>query len=282
MSFQKTSLNGSGKEIIRRVLDAHSSQLLIPPRLAEVPLHITDPPEDGKYIGLFSSGSTGTPKCIWNKEANLLLNGELSAEAFEIEPHHFLLMMAAPWHVAGFTWALMAEQLNCEYEFITTKKGDDERWLKCVQEMQPDYLLTVPAVLRALYNKDWFVEHLVYGGYSINFEEYEQLAPHCSFMHQGYGQTEAGGLISSYKRSSSDTPFKNENLCHGKPIAGAQLKCDGTPNKPEPIYLTSQTAYTDESYNTGDWGYKDNADNIYLLSDADRQKKGNEKAIKAS
>jgi len=199
MAYQETILTGSGKEIVQRVLTARHSQLLIPPRYQGMELRVEQPPSDGKYIGLFSSGSTGVPKCIWNKQEHLLLNGRLSAEAFEVGPRHSLLMLASPWHVAGFTWALMAEQLDCEYVFISTVKGDHSLWLKTVQDTTPDYLLTVPAVLRALYDENWFAENVVYGGYSIKFEEYQKLSPHCSVMFQGYGQTEAGALSRAIK-----------------------------------------------------------------------------------
>ncbi len=279
MTYQETLLTGSGKEIIQRVLSASRSQVLIPPKLKDQELIIADQPEDGKYIGLFSSGSTGKPKCIWNKEERLLLNGRLSAKAFEIHSHHFLVMMAAPWHVAGFTWALMAEQLDCEYLFITTKRGDQDVWLKTIQDTTPDYLMTIPSVLRALYGEKWFATNVVYGGYAIEMDEFEKLSPHCKFTYQGYGQTEAGGLISSFKRQSSSTPFKNENQCCGKAVEGAQLQCVGTWQHPKSIYLESPTSYCESSYDTGDEGYFDKNGNIYLATDKERATNSSRKAV---
>lgn len=265
MTYEITSLKGSGKDIIRRVMNSEYSQLLITPKLKGMELNIEEPPSNGKYIGLFSSGTTNDPKCIWNSFENLKKNAEYSAQAFEIESRHHLLMMAMPWHVAGFSWMLMAEQLECEYEFITTQKGEHDLWIKTVQESKPDYLLTVPAVLRALYDEDWFVSNVVYGGYPIKFHEYKMLSPHCSFMYQGYGQTEAGGLISSYKRSSVKTPFELENLCQGRPIKGVELTCKGAKETPEAIYIKSETAYTKEYYDSGDVGFKDEEENIYVM-----------------
>jgi acyl-coenzyme A synthetase/AMP-(fatty) acid ligase len=264
MSYQITSLKGSGKDVVRRVMQAEDSQLLIPEKYEGRELHVDEPPENGKYIGLFSSGTSGTPRCIWNRYENLLKNAELTVELFETKPRHFLLMMALPWHVAGLSWALMAEYLNCEYMFITTRKGDHDLWIKTVQDTEPDYLLTVPAVLRALYDEEWFVNRVVFGGYPIRHSEYALLAPHCKLMYQGYGQTEAGGLISGYKRRSTVIPEPNENLCHGTPVAGAEINCEGSQEQPDTIYIKSPTAYTSGFYDSGDVGYKDGEGNINI------------------
>ena len=265
MSYEITSLEGSGKDIIRRVMNASTSQLLIPPKLEGIELVIPEPPSDDKYIGLFSSGTTSSPTCIWNSFENLQKNAKYSANAFEIESHHVLLMMAMPWHVAGFSWMLMAELIDCDYFFITTKKGEHDLWIKTVQDIEPDYLLTVPAVLRALYDEEWFVTNVVYGGYPIKFEDYSKLSPHCLNMFQGYGQTEAGGLISAYKRRSTTLPFEMENFCCGNPIEGVSLLCEGTREHPEPILITSETAFKSEQYDSGDVGFKDDKGNIYVV-----------------
>lgn len=264
MDYEITSLEGSGKDIVRRVMYADVSQLLIPEKYQGMDLEISQPPTDGKYIGLFSSGSTGTPKCIWNSFDNLLRNARYTAEAFEVSPRHVLLMMALPWHVAGFSWMLMAEQLDCEYMFITTKKGEHDLWLRNTQDVSPDYLLTVPAVLRALFQEEWFVPNVVYGGDPIRYDEYKLLAPHCSVMVQGYGQTEAGGLISGYKRRSTVIPAENEHLCHGKPIRGVGLTCKGSESEPASIFIESETAFTKSRYDSGDLGYFDDQGNIYV------------------
>lgn len=277
MDYEITSLKGSAKDIIHRVMDADVSQVLIPETYQGMDPVIQGPPSHDKYIGLFSSGTTGTPKCVWNRYDHLLQNARNSAEAFGVDHNHTILMMALPWHVAGFSWMLMAEQLRCEYRFITTKKGEEELWLQEAQEYSADYLMTVPAVLRGLYENEWFVENVVYGGYPIRFKEYKELSPHCDFMYQGYGQTEAGGLISCYRRRSEDQPQKNEHLCHGKPIRGVGLSCKGSVSQPDSIYIESETAFTGVRYDSGDLGYFDDAGNIYVTgrnSDFDNSTKG--------
>lgn len=267
MLFEQTPLHGSGKEIIQRVLAAEGSQLLIPPMYTDMDLEISAPPQDGeKYVGLFSSGTTGTPKCIWNKMKHLELNARLSGQAFEVGPSHFCLMMAKPWHVAGFSWMLMAEFIDCEYVFVTTYKGDHDFWVKTIQDINPDYLFTVPSVLRALYDEYWFVDNLVFGGSSIQYNEYDRLSPHCKIIYQGYGQTEAGGLISYHKRKSTVIPELNENLCYGNPITGVRIYCEGTKEAPAPVRIQSATATQPLSYNTGDWGYFNEREELHLIS----------------
>lgn len=268
MKFTKTSLSGTAKDIARRVIHASDSQLLIPPKLSGQTLEIEELEKTGKYIGLFSSGTTDQPKCIWNTFENLQKNGLRTASAFNITKDHNLLMLAAPWHVAGLSWAIMGENLGCEYDFITTKKGEHLRWLDAIQESQPDYLLTIPAVLRALYDENWFVPNVIYGGYSMKHHELELLSPHCKMMYNGYGQTEAGGLIAYHKRKSTVVPEVNEHLCCGSPIEGCEIYCDGTLQDPALILIKTETAFTSNRYNTGDLGYKDQDDNLFVTGRA--------------
>ena len=107
-------------------------------------------PSDKSYVGIFSSGSTGQAKCIWNRLEHLKLNAMRSAKAFEVQSEHFLVFMALPWHVAGLTWAFMAEELKAEYLFVTTRKGQQALWLQTLQEFRPDYLFTFPHRAKAI------------------------------------------------------------------------------------------------------------------------------------
>lgn len=262
--FKEIDLSHSGKQIMEQVLAAKESSILIPPRFGTIKPLISQPPDDDLYIGLFSSGSTGTPKCIWNSRSRLLKNARYSASAFEIKSSDRLLMMAAPWHVAGLSWMLMAHETGCLFDFVPTKKDRQSTWLDAVLSSEYDYLFTVPAVLDALYQADWMIPKVAYGGYPIRFADYPKLARHCSTMYQGYGQTEAGGLISCYKRSANEHPKTEEHLCNGFAISGVQLRCEGTTEEPEPVYIRSETAFTEDWYDSGDFGYKDEVGRIYL------------------
>jgi len=269
MKFKITSLDRSAKEIVKQVIQSDQSQLLIPPRFKDLELNIPSLKKTDKQIGLFSSGTTGTPKCVWNSFERLKQNALFTADAFSVKPAHKLLILAAPWHVAGLSWAIMAEKLECDYEFITTKKGDDKLWLKAVKETKLAYLLTVPAVLKALYQEDWYVPNIVFGGYSIDPKDVDLLAPHCETMIQGYGQTEAGGLIAAHKLRSSEAMEKLRHLCCGEPIEGVQLNCKGTADNPDHIFIQSETAFTPDEYDSGDLGFMDKEGKVYILGRAD-------------
>ena len=222
-------------------------------------------PLDKSYVGIFSSGSTGQAKCIWNRLEHLKLNAMHSAKAFEVQSEHFLVFMALPWHVAGLTWAFMAEELKAEYLFVTTRKGQQALWLQTLQEFRPDYLFTVPSVLRQLYSESWFVPKVVYGGQAISAAEYLALSTHCSQTYQGYGQTEAGGLISVHKRKSTVLLAPGEERCQGFVIEGAHIECEGTSENPQPLWLQSETAHVAQKYATGDIGFKETDGRIHLL-----------------
>ncbi len=255
MNYRKPDLSKSPKEIVSHLLRSTKSQLLIPPQYSRDQVEISELLSDEKSIGLFSSGSTADPKCIWNTFENLMLNAQRSAEVFEITSGHRLLILAKPWHVAGLSWALMAEKFGCEYEFITTNKGEGDRWLNAIQSLKPDFLLTVPPVLRALYDEEWFVANIVFGGTPFEYDDFHMLSNHCSNMYQGYGQTEAGGLISCHKRLSSEFPKAKEHQNCGRPINGVELRSEGSSSEPSEIYIKSETASIKSWYNSGDLGY---------------------------
>lgn len=264
MHFSVADLKGSGKHIVQKIIGAETSQLVIPPKLQKKRVDVDPVPGPQKYIGLFSSGTTGQPKCIWNSSQNLIQNGLYTAKAFDLKPNQRMLMMAAPWHVAGLSWAIMAEELGFDYEFLTTQKGEKESWLREIQRVKPDVLLTVPGVLSAIDDEEWFVPKIIFGGYAPIEGELEKYASHCKVMIQGYGQTEAGGLITAHTMKSNEARFTNERLCCGFPIEGVKVRCEGTAGDPAPIFVHSKTAFTQEEYHTGDLGYKDESGRLFI------------------
>ncbi len=264
MNYKKNDLSKAPKEIFESVINNCESQLLIPPDYQNQEMTIENPESEKKMIGLFSSGTTAKRKCIWNSFENLKLNALRSATAFNMSSDDRLLIIAKPWHVAGLSWAIMAEELGCDYHFVTSKKGESKLWLKAVREYKPDYLLTVPPVFRSIYDEKWEVENIVTGGIPLKFEDFESLKNHCQKVHQGYGQTEAGGLISVHSFKSDKEPDFSEHLNCGKPIKGVEIKTEGTPDDPDLIFLKSDTAYTSKQYNSGDIGFFKN-DEIHLV-----------------
>ncbi len=264
MSYRRVSIHQTEKELIAGVIRAGDSLLLIPPGYQDKQPLIGEAPGAGKYIGLFSSGSTGTPKAIWNTYQNLQRNAEYTAEAFAIKPEDRLLILARPWHVAGLSWALMAEQLGCTYRFVTTKRGEGSKWLKAVHDFHPDVVLTVPKVLSALYGHEWKANKIVFGGLPLPEEDTLSLSRHASILIQGYGMTEAGGLISCHVHEAEKEWFRDEHRCCGRPVHGVELRCPGTKENPAEIFIRSSTAAYDDWYRSGDLGYFDKEGRIYL------------------
>lgn len=254
-------------QFFKQIWRTAAPQVLLPPGMDPDETDIAKNPDNYENpIGLFSSGTTGRPKCIWNSYANLVKNAEFSAREFEIRKKDRLLLMAKPWHVAGLSWALMAEQKGCDYRFIKTEKGEHKSWFKAVKEYRPRYLFTVPAVLRSLYEqKDWFIPKIVYGGSAIDQWDYKELKQHADILYQGYGQTEAGGLISCHRVDLSGDISGTEHHCYGNPPADIGMKCKGTANKEGTIFIKSPTAIHTGFYDTGDEGYIDSEGRIHLL-----------------
>ena len=260
------------KYIIEDIREAKNHVLLIPPRFDPGQLEITSPPGNEEvYVGLFTSGSTGSPKLIWNRRSAIVENGRISQSLYDISPQMELLIIASPWHVAGLSWALMAEEAGNNYQITVPRIEKVSEWNELIHSMQPDMLLTVPSVLRYLYGySDWFVPRIAYGGASLLSEDYEKLAPHGHMLYQGYGQTEAGGVISAHKRSLLDEPDMNEAACVGVPPSPISVSCRGFRENPEPVSVQSPTAVYKGWYDTGDRGFMDEAGKLYLKGRNDR------------
>lgn len=258
--------NLPAKHYFHEILKSTGSCLLLPPYIRSEDAIIKDPPGvSGPYIGLFSSGTTGTPKCIWNSLINLQNNGRITAEAFGITSSHRLLIMAKPWHVAGFTWMLTARDKGCAYEFVTTKKGGEEEWLRTIQEVNPTHLLTVPAVLRSLYSlANWKAPVIVSGGSPVYTHDYNELKNHSDIFYQAYGQTEAGGLISCNSFELNSDITEQICYCYGIPPPEVKVRCKGSPKHPAPIFIKSPTAVQTGFYDTGDLGYLNVKGELFL------------------
>ena len=248
--------------------------LLIPPRFEE--LEITDqsvPKPNEKRVGLFSSGSTGTPKCIWNSLGNLKQNGALSINMFRVTPEDRILIIASPWHVAGISWSLMAEQAGAEYRTVTPSIDDAKKWPDLIRSYRPTHLMTVPSVLRYLYeDENWHVPRISYGGASIQPGEYSKLERHCERLFQGYGQTEAGGLIAVHERGMDRPQGTHEHQCCGYPPDEFTITCEGTPESPDAIILESPTSIYNKPYNTGDLGFRDSKKRLHVTGRNDDTK----------
>ncbi len=254
------------KEIVGDILNSEKSILAIPPRFEEAEVTILPPPSNSeKYIGLFSSGSTGEPKCLWNKQSNLNVNAEISVKAFSIQRNDRLLILASPWHVAGLSWAAMAEVAGSSWEIVTPYVKNSAQWIDIIKNFNPTLLLTVPSVLRYLAEYDnWFVPRIAFGGASLDQGDYELLKGHCDSVIQAYGQTEAGGLISLSERKLSDANPKIDFNDVGKAPSEFEITCLGTMEKPDTVFLTSSSSVSDEKYDTGDLGFFDENGNLHL------------------
>ncbi|GEM_PF-801928 len=266
MNYRRLRFNGDIRPWVSEIIRSDKHLLLSqhePSACKVAPL--PKEAESSLQIGLYTSATTGPPKCIWNSYNRLIKNAQITAREFEISEGDSLLMMAKPWHVAGLSWTLMAENLNLDYTFISTKRGEDKQWVKAIKNIQPDYLLTVPAVLRSLFGyEDWFVPNIVYGGTPIRDEDYKSLSNYADTLYQGYGQTEAGGLISCQRLSTAASIPEGASRCYGDPPKEFKIRCEGTPDNPQPIWFKSPTATQRGFYDTGDEGFISDGGQLYL------------------
>lgn len=253
-------------DIIKHTLTAGRHTLILPPRFIPEELHV-DPPQNSFSIniGLLSSGSTGHPRCIWNTFHNLLTNARFTAKELNIDCNDRLLILASPWHVAGLSWAMMAEFVNADYIIRAPVVGQTEQWLKLIHEFSPTHLLTVPNVLRNLSeHENWEVPEIIFGGDHLTDEYYEATQSHCSGLTHAYGQTEAGGLLSSIRFASDADIMPSQKRCVGTPAPTVYISCIGKPGAPAEIRTSSPTSIYNGYYETGDLGYLDDENRLYI------------------
>src|SRR5690606_21213377 len=112
----RVDISSDGNELVKQLLNSNDSLLFIPPRYMNEPFEIAPVPKDeGVFVGLFTSGTTSKPKCTWISRDKLLQNARISIDAFSIRSSHNLFILASPWHSAGLSWALMAEEAGASY-----------------------------------------------------------------------------------------------------------------------------------------------------------------------
>lgn len=236
--------------------------VFIPPRFEDLSfdemeltgrLEATEP-----LLGLYSSGTTGLPKAIFNTKSNLLANADISIDVFQLRAEHRVLVVASPWHVAGLTWIISALKAGSYVEFFVPYVDQLPSLPERISTMNPTHLFIVPSALRSVYHSDWQVDELIVGGASLMADDYPVLKNRCDFLTQAYGQTEAGGLISSYRKSIQD--FVADDVKNvGKTPPEFTFKLDD-----KELLFSSPTAAYEGFYPTGDYVLMDLNGNIHV------------------
>jgi len=243
-------------ESLSSLLEDSNSYYFIPPRFEEIDMTELETLGDihqENTITLLSSGSTGLPKKIVLSKKKLLLNASMSIKPFVLTKESRVLVIASPWHVAGFTWALAAEQVGATVQTIIPYVEKLSEIPSLIESFKPTHLFTVPGALRSFYKEEWFCEEVITGGATLFAEDYLVLKNKCAMLTQAYGQTEAGGLISFVRKSVQEFTEKDSGNC-GKLPDEFELEFRGEQNE---IWFKSPTTISDSFYFTGDVGFFD-------------------------
>lgn len=249
------------------LIQSTTSVLLIPPRLSQTELSISPPPGEGVYLGLLSSGTLSEhPNVHWILKEKLLLNAQLSAQAFDIQSDDRLMILASPWHVAGLSWALMGVQLGAQTQIYAPYASVVDTAVDRLSRQAYTHLFTTPSVLRRLLlQANWSVEEIICGGASFELQDFNNLSGHCSTLINAYGQTECGGLISLKRLAATAWQTEEQTLCVGRPPEAIRIRCKGNRDLPGPIYVHSPTALIEGWTDTGDFGYLDEQGDLFIL-----------------
>jgi acyl-coenzyme A synthetase/AMP-(fatty) acid ligase len=261
-SWVHADLSQPEMDIIDSIRSSPQSLLFIPPKYSNIELHIPEIPCDGVHIGLFSSGTTGNPRCMWVSREKLFQNAKFTARHLGIHTNHRVLILASPWHIAGISWALMAIQEGISFDIHTPYVTFISDFVAKLSGNSFTHLFTTPFLFRHLAKHDaWSTDEIVCGGSPLTLEDRPLFYKHTRFITSAYGQTEAGGIISAFR---SDTSCWDKPGCVGSPADNVRIRCNGTHDQPGPIYIHSPSAVCEGWLDTGDYGYKDEHDMLYI------------------
>lgn len=247
------------------ILKSTDNHIFIPPRFEQLDLSELeikgDSDTNSPTVTLFSSGSSGLPKKILLKKEKLLRNSHDSINVFGITSSSCVLIVASPWHVAGFTWGAAAEIIGADVHFFVPYVEQLGQIDELINHVKPTHLFTIPGALRNFYTKKWFVPEVIVGGAALIPEDYDKLITRTAQLTQAYGQTEAGGLISYYRKEiQSFTEQDVSNVGIRPTFVEVQIK--GEQNNE--IWLKSTTSIGDRPYFTGDLGFIDEHNQLHI------------------
>jgi acyl-CoA synthetase (AMP-forming)/AMP-acid ligase II len=261
-TWLRADLSKPESAIIEQILTSSESILFIPPRYSDRQLFVPEIPYDGVHIGLFSSGTTGNPRCMWVSREKLIQNARMTAQLLGMSVQHHILILASPWHIAGISWALMAIEQGIQFEIRTPYQANVPEFVAKLAFEGYSHLFTTPYLFRHLAkHPNWTVDEIICGGSAFTIHDAPLFVNHSRFVTSAYGQTEAGGIISAFR---SDARRWNNAGCVGRAAKDIRIRCHGSKDHPGPIYIHSPSAVCEGWLDTGDYGYKDDCENLTI------------------
>lgn len=252
-------------EAIQRLMEFSNPAVLVPPRFESLIPELDFSGVGENSLGFFSSGTTGMPKIHALSREKLAWNAGVSSRAFGLTANDRVLILASPWHIAGFTWYAAALHAKSTVRIEIPHISRLPQFAAIIAAFRPTVLFVVPSVLHALLETGFEpVSHIISGGAPVPSEDLQIMHRFCGRLTQAWGQTEAGGLLTFSTRDASTIDlscFRNV----GKPAPGVQLLCYGTEAEPQMVFAQSPSAASDDWYETGDLGWKNSAGDLYLF-----------------
>lgn len=243
----------------------NSEHVLLQPPQIVFDTAVLIPDLDEPAVGLCSSGTTGDVTVHWIPKSRIIANGKISARKFYFKPNSSVLLIASPWHVAGLTWWLGLVESGCRFTVAIPAVGEQETWNESIVRENYTVLVTVPGAMRLIKqtNPCWKIKDLIVGGARLDETDEAFLSKNFDRVFLGYGQTEAGGLIS---RSVMNTDNLPEDFIHncGTPAQGIEIRCKGSKDMPAAIFIKTVYGKFTDWYDSGDIGFIDSTNSLHV------------------
>ncbi|WP_219413074.1 long-chain-fatty-acid--CoA ligase [Pseudonocardia nigra] len=220
---------------------------------------------DDCFVQLYTSGTTGFPKGAMLTHRAMLAHAANVATDFDLDPGARVQVAMPLFHVGGTSYALLA--ISCGARILMMRMPDPAAALEMLERERITHTFLVPALLAAMVQVPGAAERdysaltaLSYGASPMPLPVMRaclELFP--GVMHQVYGMTEAGGVVSSLGPEDHENPAAEHRLISaGTPIHGVEIEIrDPATGDPVPTGEPGEIWVRTEQLMGGYWGKPD-------------------------
>ncbi|XP_039272337.2 uncharacterized protein LOC120346636 [Styela clava] len=234
----------------------------------------------------YSSGTTGLPKSVMLTHRNLISVAMIFGTSMVSETTDCMYTDRPMYHAGGFSCFILT--LFCGNKLILEKEFEVETMLKAIEKYKISHILTVPPILICLANDKRVenydvssVKEVACGGAALAPDILRKIEKRFgAFIRPAYGMTECLGiaihdgkesLFEGVGKVCRNTEVKIINLQSGKGLQKNQIGeiivkgpqvMKGYMGNPD---ATAQTIMQDGWIHTGDIGYFDNDEMLYII-----------------
>ena len=200
------------------------------PAALQEPPHITDTPDDGDALILFTSGTTGLPKPIGITSRRLTMRIKGMTPPFRADAKPSIGMMSVPFFHVGGALGILGS-LYSGNTSVVQKRFDAGEWLRLVSKHRVTTTFLVPTMLQRILDHPDFagtdltsLAAIAYGAAAAPLTLVRRAMaalPHVGFANV-FGQTETLGAYTTLLPKDHRDPARAGSV--GRPLPGVDVR----------------------------------------------------------